>query len=42
LKDGKIAAMAPSDEFQRITDPEIAEFISVGGTVALPSAARKG
>jgi phospholipid/cholesterol/gamma-HCH transport system ATP-binding protein len=42
LKDGKIAAMAPSEEFQRITDPEIAEFISVGGTVALPAGARKG
>ncbi|MCI0566783.1 MAG: ATP-binding cassette domain-containing protein [Acidobacteria bacterium] len=41
LKDGKIAAMAPSEEFQRITDPEIAEFISVGGTVTLSPGARR-
>jgi phospholipid/cholesterol/gamma-HCH transport system ATP-binding protein len=34
LKDGRIAAMAPSDEFQRTEDPGIREFISVGGTVA--------
>lgn len=38
LKDGKIAAMARSSEFQRIADPEIREFISVGGTVSLPGA----
>lgn len=38
LKNGKIAAMAPSSEFQRIADPEIREFISVGGTVPLPVA----
>lgn len=35
LKDGKIAAMAPSDEFQRTEDPGIREFISVGGTISL-------
>jgi phospholipid/cholesterol/gamma-HCH transport system ATP-binding protein len=34
LKDGKIAAMAPSDEFQRSSDPVVQEFITVGGTVA--------
>ena len=34
LKDGKIAAMAPSDEFQRTTDSDIREFITVGGTLA--------
>jgi phospholipid/cholesterol/gamma-HCH transport system ATP-binding protein len=38
LKHGKIAAMAKSAEFQRTTDPEIREFISVGGTVSLTSA----
>lgn len=31
LKEGKIAAMAPAAEFQRIEDPGIREFISVGG-----------
>jgi phospholipid/cholesterol/gamma-HCH transport system ATP-binding protein len=31
LKRGKIAAMAPALEFQRTTNPEIKEFISVGG-----------
>ena len=36
LRSGKIAAMAPAAEFQRITDPDIHEFISVGGTVVLP------
>jgi phospholipid/cholesterol/gamma-HCH transport system ATP-binding protein len=35
LKRGKIAAMAPPLEFQRTSDPEIKEFISVGGTVPL-------
>src|SRR5919106_1156760 len=35
LKDGKIALMAPSEEFQKTTDPEVREFISVGGTVSL-------
>jgi len=29
LKDGKIAAMAPSAEFQSITDPVVQEFISI-------------
>ena len=36
LRKGKIALMATAIEFQRTTDPEIQEFISVGGTVALP------
>jgi phospholipid/cholesterol/gamma-HCH transport system ATP-binding protein len=35
LKEGKIVAMAPSAEFQRIADPAIHEFITVGGTVPL-------
>lgn len=35
LKGGKIAAMGEPGEFQRTTDPEIREFISVGGTVPL-------
>src|SRR5213592_629194 len=30
LKEGKIAAMAPSAEFQRTTDPAIREFIAIG------------
>jgi phospholipid/cholesterol/gamma-HCH transport system ATP-binding protein len=38
LKRGKIAAMAEPAEFQRTSDPEIREFISVGGSV-LPAAA---
>ena len=38
LKCGKIAAMAEPAEFQRTTDPEIREFISVGGTVSLTKA----
>ncbi|MDE3118992.1 MAG: ABC transporter ATP-binding protein [Nitrospirota bacterium] len=42
LKEGKIAAMAPSKEFQQTTDPAILEFISVGGTVALAHAVREG
>jgi phospholipid/cholesterol/gamma-HCH transport system ATP-binding protein len=33
LKEGTIAAMAPSSDFQRIQDPFIREFITVGGTV---------
>lgn len=37
LKHGKIAAMAEPFEFQRTTDPEIKEFISVGGTVPMVS-----
>lgn len=39
LRQGKIAAMAESDAFQRTTDPEILEFISVGGTVPVARAA---
>lgn len=39
LKHGRIAAMAPPAEFQRTSDPEIKEFISVGGTYAAPPAA---
>ena len=39
LRRGKIAAMAPAAEFMRTSDPEIKEFISVGGTVPLPGAA---
>jgi len=35
LLQGRIAAMAPASEFQQTTDPEIREFISVGGTVAM-------
>ena len=42
LKEGKIAAMAPSQAFQQTTDPDILEFISVGGTVALVHAVREG
>lgn len=38
LQNGKIAAMAPAREFQQTTDPEIREFISVGGTLAVPAA----
>jgi len=30
--------MAEPSEFQRTTDPEIREFISVGGTVSLTGA----
>lgn len=33
LKNGRIALMAEPREFQRTDDPEIREFISVGGTV---------
>jgi phospholipid/cholesterol/gamma-HCH transport system ATP-binding protein len=36
LRKGKIVLMATAAEFQRTTDPEIQEFISVGGTVVLP------
>src|SRR5512146_1587691 len=38
LRKGKIAAMAPAAEFVRTTDPEIQEFISVGGPVVLSGA----
>ena len=34
LKNGKIAAMAPSSEFQQIEDPVVQEFISVGNIPA--------
>jgi len=37
LKDGKIVAMAPSADFQKINDPAVREFISAGGTVSLTS-----
>ncbi len=37
LKDGKIAAMAPSADFQKTTDPAIREFISVGSMASLKS-----
>ncbi len=36
LKEGRIAAMAPAAEFQRIEDPAVREFISVGGVMPLP------
>lgn len=39
LRQGKIAAMAPAAEFSQTTDPEIREFISVGGTASLPGTA---
>jgi phospholipid/cholesterol/gamma-HCH transport system ATP-binding protein len=35
LREGKIALMAPSTEFQATTDPAVREFITVGGTVSL-------
>jgi phospholipid/cholesterol/gamma-HCH transport system ATP-binding protein len=35
LREGKIALMAPSAEFQATTDPGVREFITVGGTVPL-------
>jgi phospholipid/cholesterol/gamma-HCH transport system ATP-binding protein len=38
LQRGKISLIAPAREFQQTTDPEIREFISVGGTVAMPAA----
>jgi phospholipid/cholesterol/gamma-HCH transport system ATP-binding protein len=38
LKQGRIAVMAEPSEFQRTSDPEIKEFISVGGTVSLSAA----
>ena len=42
LKRGTIAAMADPVEFQRTTDPEIREFISVGGTVPIAAASSGG
>jgi len=38
LKQGRIALMASPGEFQQTTDPDIKEFISVGGTVVLSAA----
>ncbi len=35
LEQGRIAAMAPAADFQRITDPAVREFITVGGTASL-------
>ncbi len=35
LHEGKISAMAPSADFQRIADPTIREFITAGGTISL-------
>jgi phospholipid/cholesterol/gamma-HCH transport system ATP-binding protein len=35
LQGGKIVSMASSVDFQQTTDPDIREFISVGGTVVL-------
>jgi phospholipid/cholesterol/gamma-HCH transport system ATP-binding protein len=35
LEQGRIAAMAPSADFQRITDPTVREFITIGGTQTL-------
>jgi phospholipid/cholesterol/gamma-HCH transport system ATP-binding protein len=35
LREGKIALMASSAEFQATTDPAVREFITVGGTVSL-------
>lgn len=34
LKEGRIAAMAPSADFQKTTDPAVREFISAGDTVS--------
>jgi len=41
LKDGKIAAMAPSADFQNTTDPAIREFISVGGMAMVKNVNRE-
>ncbi|MDH5576612.1 MAG: ABC transporter ATP-binding protein, partial [Nitrospirota bacterium] len=35
LKNGKIIAMKPSDEFQRTSDPVVREFISVNNGIQL-------
>jgi phospholipid/cholesterol/gamma-HCH transport system ATP-binding protein len=40
LKQGRIALMAPPALFQQTTDPDIKEFITVGGTVAPAAASR--
>ncbi|MEQ1848593.1 MAG: ATP-binding cassette domain-containing protein, partial [Nitrospira sp.] len=42
LKRGKIAVMAAPAEFQRTSDPEIREFISVGGTMPLTKVVSAG
>jgi phospholipid/cholesterol/gamma-HCH transport system ATP-binding protein len=39
LHKGKIALMAPVNEFVKTTDPEIHEFISVSGPISLNTAA---
>jgi phospholipid/cholesterol/gamma-HCH transport system ATP-binding protein len=41
LEQGRIAAMAPSADFQRITDPTVREFITIGGTVSLQAVKRE-
>jgi phospholipid/cholesterol/gamma-HCH transport system ATP-binding protein len=41
IKDGIIAAMGSSEDFQRVQDPEIREFVSVGGTVPLVGSAQR-
>lgn len=35
LKEGRIIAMAPSEEFQQTTDEAVREFITAGGTLSL-------
>jgi phospholipid/cholesterol/gamma-HCH transport system ATP-binding protein len=35
IKDGVIAAAGSCEDFRRVQDPEVREFISVGGTVPL-------
>ncbi|MCP9451999.1 MAG: ABC transporter ATP-binding protein [Nitrospira sp.] len=42
LKDGRIALMAEPRAFQRTDDPDIREFISVGGTVSWPAVDQAG
>lgn len=37
LREGRIALMAPSADFQQTNDPAVREFITVGGTVPLPA-----
>ncbi|MGH7232748.1 MAG: ABC transporter ATP-binding protein, partial [Nitrospiraceae bacterium] len=41
LKDGKIAVMAPTAEFQQTTDPAVREFITVGGTLTIGHVTRE-
>lgn len=40
LREGTIALMAPSAEFQATTDPAVREFITVGGTIPLHAVQR--